>query len=165
MSAGMHIIFVGRCPSGPPSTEYTLPTGRGLTRGDGRTTGRLLEVRRCALGSGVSLPAVWRSMLGRVRLLGLAQSSSLWTLADRRDGFLSTLRLPSSFLPTQRPTHPTMIFRLILPCQVFPMPVPLLTNWSRRRGQWIQSATQPIRTLRSDSAVVRWVCFLRTSSR
>ena len=102
MSAGMHIIFVWRCPSGPPSTEYTLPTGRGLTRGDRRTTGRLLEVRRCALGSGASLPAVWKSMLGRARLLGLAQSSRL----------LDTRRPPRRFpfdppAPLQLSAHPT----------------------------------------------------------
>ena len=56
-----------------------------------RTTGELLEVHRCALGLGASLPAIWRSTCGRARIKGLAESSSSWALANcrDRDGHLS----------------------------------------------------------------------------
>ena len=57
--------LAARCPSGPRSTftEYALPTGRGLTCGDGcRWTP---EVHRCLRWSGASLPAIWRSVRSR----------------------------------------------------------------------------------------------------
>ena len=51
-------------------------------------------MRRCALESGASLvPAIWRCMRGRAPIKGLAQTSSLWALADRRGGSLSTRAL------------------------------------------------------------------------
>jgi len=73
-------------------------------------TGRLLEVYRCAHGSGASITATWESVCGRAPLPGLEESSSFlalsWTAETatfRRtrfehgaDEFLCPLRAPSS---------------------------------------------------------------------
>merc|ERR1711871_133199 len=64
-SAGAHtyvltVVFGRASTCGLPSTSTW--TAIDMWR---RTTGKLLEVHRCALGLGASLPAIWRSTCGR----------------------------------------------------------------------------------------------------
>ena len=49
-----------------------------------RTTGGLLEVHRCALGSDASLPVIWRSICGRARIQGLGEQQLLGTRSPPR---------------------------------------------------------------------------------
>ena len=72
-----------RRPSGQPGTaEYALPTPAGYMWR--RTTGGLLEVHRCALGSDASLPVIWRSICGRARIQGLGEQQLLGTRSPPR---------------------------------------------------------------------------------
>ena len=117
-------------------------------------------IKRLRTGPVASVGVKWAenpAAVGGSRGWQCARSQEVTQLQPLAGSFGCEWTKQHSAAPAQTPPPTTMI-HFALSGFSHASATAVLTNWSRRRGQRMQSATQPVR-YEERSAIVRWVCF------